>query len=429
MIENLWKETAVFSRTLSSRTCTIVLGGLLLTAAARPLCAQPYFTGTGKLGGWGVNSKDISPEGMVISGDTGIFDKKVALWTLADGLRSIMPNQIADSAGGISHLGRVVAGGFPGNGTTHAFRWTEETGAVSIGDLPGGEFRSYVQRVSARGDILVGASSSERSGEVYVETYLWTAETGMVALGDLPGGLFSSAAMAISADEQVIVGSGGGEQGGEAYRWTEETGMVGLGFIPDGYPGSVALAVSADGSVVVGNGYDATHQRAFRWTEQTGMVALEKIHPVQIFQRVGGVSWDGDVIVGEVGVGEVGFGPFYWTPEGNTRWLADVLDEHGIETHHGWYLYKASAVSADGRTIVGWGRNPEGTIEGWVAYLGPACRADFDDDGEVAVEDVAAYLTAWLESNIFADWNYDGSINTRDLIGFFNEWVAQPGCE
>ncbi|MDQ7012841.1 MAG: GC-type dockerin domain-anchored protein [Planctomycetota bacterium] len=418
------------SRTLSSRTCTIVLGGLLLTAAARPLCAQPYFTGTGTLsGGRSVIAQDISPDGRVVLGDTGIFDKKVALWTLADGLRSIMPNQIADTTGGISHLGRVVAGGFPGNGTRHGFRWTEETGAISVGDLPGGEFRSTVQGVSPRGDILVGSSNSERSSEGSGETYRWTAETGMVALGDLPGGLFRSGASAISADELVIVGGGRSEQGLEAYRWVEETGMVGLGYIPGGYPESTALAVSADGSVVVGNGYDATHQRAFRWTEQAGMVALEKIHPDQIFQRVGGVSWDGDVIVGEVGVGEVGFGPFYWTPEGNTRWLADVLDEHGIETHHGWYLYKASAVSADGRTIVGWGINPDGDGEGWVAYLGPACRADFDDDGEVDVEDVAAYLAAWLESNIFADWNYDGSINTRDLLGFLNEWVAKPGCE
>ncbi len=57
------------------------------------------------------------------------------------------------------------------------------------------------------------------------------------------------------------------------------------------------------------------------------------------------------------------------------------------------------------------------------------CRADFDDNGEVDAEDVAAYLTAWLNRSIFTDWDYDGSINTRDLLGFFNEWVAQPGCE
>lgn len=425
-MQTLGKEIVVSSRTLSSRTCTIALGGLLLTAAARPLCAQPYFTGTGTLsGGRAVYAQDISPEGLVVSGDTGIFDKKVALWTLADGLRSITPNQIADTTGGISHLGRVVAGGFPGNGTRHGFRWTEETGAVSIGDLPGGEFRSSAQGVSPRGDVMVGTSSSESSNW---EAFRWTPDAGMIGMGDLPGGQFISSASAISADGLVIVGGSTSERGGEAFRWTAKDGMIGLGFIPDGSPGSTAIAVSADGSVVVGNGYDATHQRAFRWTEQTGMVALEKIHPVQIFQRVGGVSWDGNVIVGEVGVGEVGFGAFYWTPEGNTRWLADVLDEHGIETHHGWHLDRAYAVSADGRTIVGTGINPDGAGEGWVAYLGPACRADYDDDGTVDAEDVAAYLSAWLESSIFADWDYDGYINTLDLIGFFNEWVAKPGC-
>src|SRR5262249_29619862 len=38
----------------------------------------------------------------------------------------------------------------------------------------------------------------------------------------------------------------------------------------------------------------------------------------------------------------------------------------------GWTLNLASAISADGRTIVGLGRNPAGQLEAWVARLGPA---------------------------------------------------------
>ncbi|MDQ7012994.1 MAG: GC-type dockerin domain-anchored protein [Planctomycetota bacterium] len=361
-----------------------------------------------------------------MSGDTGIFGSQVVLWTMEDGLRSITPRQTADTSGGISSLGRVVLGGFPGNGTRHAFRWTEETGAVSIGDLPGGEFRSDAGSISVRGNIIVGVSSSENSDW---EAFRWTEETGMVGLGDLPGGQFISTSQAISANGLVIVGSGRSTQGPEAYRWTAETGMVGLGALSDEYFQSIATTVSADGSVVVGIS-QSQGQRAFRWTEETGMVRLSGSFEQERWSRAHGTSWDGNVIVGQVAIEQGPFGAFYWTPEGGMRWLADALTEHGIEDHQDWqHISVAYAVSADGRTIVGAGINPDGDGEGWVAYLGPACRADFDDDGSVSAEDVAAYLTAWLESNIFADWNYDGSINTRDLIGFFNEWVAKPGCE
>ncbi len=416
---------------MNSHLKTVMPCGLLLAAAAHTLHAQSYFTGIGTLNGSAVSPRDVSPEGLVVLGDTGIFGKQVALWTRDRGWRAITRGEPADTTGGISSLGRVVLGGFPGNGTRHGFRWTEETGAVSIGDLPGGEFRSTARGVSPRGDILVGSSSSERSGENSGETYRWTAETGMVALGDLPGGSFRSGASAISADGLVIVGGGRSEQGLEAYRWTAETGMVGLGDLPGDVFESYASAVSADGSIVVGVSMSTEGAVPFRWTVESGMVAMDfPDPPYGGGYRVFGMSWDGDVIVGEAVMIDGKSGAFYWSARDGFQWLNDVLTEHGIEDHQDWrHISVANAVSADGRTIVGTGINPDGDSEGWVAYLGPACRADYDDDGVVDAEDVAAYLAAWLESNIFADWNYDGYINTRDLLGFFNEWVGKPGCE
>jgi len=35
----------------------------------------------------------------------------------------------------------------------------------------------------------------------------------------------------------------------------------------------------------------------------------------------------------------------------------------------GWTLEPARDVSGDGRTIVGWGRNPSGDLEGWIADI------------------------------------------------------------
>lgn len=212
--------------------------------------------------------------------------------------------------------------------------------------------------------------------------------------------------------------------GTEAFRWTPQSGMIGLGDLPGGNHASSARAVAADGAVVVGHGFDESGQRAFRWTQTDGMTPLPKLSG-QYVQRAFGCSWAGDVIVGEAGAGSRAEA-FYWTADDGTRWLAEVLDEHGVVVPEGWNLDRATAVSADGRTIVGYGVNPRGFTEGWVAYLGPTCRADYDENGATDQDDFTSYLAAWLNRSIFADWNYDGQINTLDFIAFLHEWAR--GC-
>jgi len=108
-----------------------------------------------------------------------------------------------------------------------------------LGDLPGGDFNSSADDVSADGSVVVGYSHSA-SGD---EAFRWTREGGMVGLGDLPGDDFDSSASGVSADGSVVVGLGSSASGTEAFRWTREGGMVGL-FV------SHASSVSADGSVV-----------------------------------------------------------------------------------------------------------------------------------------------------------------------------------
>jgi probable HAF family extracellular repeat protein len=264
---------------------------------------------------------------------------------------------------------------------------------VGMGDLPGGKFRSNATGVSADGSGIVGGSDSHNGHEAY----RWTSETGMVGLGDLDGGIFRSGATSISADGLVIVGSSISHDGTEAFRWTAETGMVGLGALPGSSFSSNATAVSADGSVVVGS------------------------------SMAYGVSWDGNVIVGEVGIlDDNGNGAYIWTAETGMRRLTDVLADLGVAIPPGWYLLAAYGVSADGRTIVGAGINPAGHSEGWVAYLGPACRADFNKDGAVTSQDVFDYLNAWAERSIFTDWDYDGVVNTIDFLAFLNDYAR--GC-
>jgi probable HAF family extracellular repeat protein len=128
----------------------------------------------------------------------------------------------------------------------------------------------------------------------------------------------------VSADGSVVVGSSSAQLGGEAFRWTADTGMVGLGELPDGL-GSFAWAVSGDGSVVVGR-----------------------------------AALPGD------------FEPFLWDEAGGMRSFTAELVALGLGLDlAGWDLEVAHAASYDGETIVGWGYNPAGDQEAFVAYLGP----------------------------------------------------------
>jgi len=98
--------------------------------------------------------------------------------------------------------------------------------------------------------------------------------------------------------------------------------MVGLGDLPGGNFSSFANGVSGDGSVVVGRGTSASGEEAFRWTSSGGM-----------------------------------------------RNLQDVLTTDFGLNLTGWQLSEAKGISADGLTIVGYGTNPSGQYEGWIARL------------------------------------------------------------
>lgn len=149
-------------------------------------------------------------------------------------------------------------------------------------------------------------------------------------LGDLPGGDFESRAFGVSADGSVVVGEspstsvvpGLSTVASEAFRWTNGGGLVGLGDLPGGGFDSEARGVSADGSVVVGQGYSASGYEAFRWTSGGGMVSLR-----------------------------------------------DLLVNRGVTNLTDWMLTEAQGVSADGRTIVGYGINPDGNTEAWIATV------------------------------------------------------------
>jgi len=320
------------------------------------------------------------------------------------GLGDLTGGEFFSKAYGISDDGSVVVGESHSNLGWEGFIW--QNGLMTgLGDLPGSYFWSKAYAVSADGSVVVGQSVSTSGGEAF----RW--ENGvMTGLGELPGSpYFSSKAYAVSADGSVIVGESYSTIDFEAFRWTQEEGMVGLGWTR-----STAYGVSADGSVIVGeiDSAKVPDKEAFRWTKEEGMVGLGFLVPPSMFafSRATAVSADGSVIVGwskasfpssapepfrwENGVmtglgvrgsawavsadGSVvvggddvveGVNAFIWDSKHGVRDLKSVLvNECGLDLT-GWTLVSARGISADGLTIVGYGVNPDGFTEGWIATI------------------------------------------------------------
>jgi hypothetical protein len=63
--------------------------------------------------------------------------------------------------------------------------------------------------------------------------------------------------------------------------------------------------------------------------------------------------------------------PFIWDATNGIRSLRDVLvNEFGLGPQlTGWMLYDAYGISGDGLTIVGFGKNPSGDTEAWIATM------------------------------------------------------------
>lgn len=344
----------------------VVVLGAISGANAQTVSSQ----GIGFLPNGSLSSAwSVSADGSALAGwGTSSGRYEGYRWTPQTGLVSVghLPGPgFTTEAFAISGDGLVVGGLSVGTKGPEAFRWTADTGIVGLGDLPGGDYWSAVQGASFDGSVLVGTS---RSGAAhFLEAFRWTEADGMVPLGDLPGGNYFSQGLGISADGQVIVGYSQTATMDVAFRWTPNEGMVALGDIS-----SHALAVSGDGRTIVGWYHEPTSgvPQAFRWTEAEGFVGLGSLPGAFGMSKAYGVSGDGSVIVGDARV-QGGNQAIIWTAQQGMRSVLEVLrDDFGLgQQLEGWRLYNALAVSADGLTIVGNGFNPDGRSEGWIARL------------------------------------------------------------
>jgi len=355
----------------------------LLLAIACLVCAfastgfadAASFEGLGDLGGGDFHSKAsaVSANGSVVVGVSNSASGDEAFrWEngVMLGLGDLPGGDFYSEATGVSHDGSVVVGyskpDWPGLG---AFRWTESEGMQLLGTMPGGTEASEALGVSNDGSVIVGLSSASRG----TAAFRWTETGGFQDLGYLPGGdgsYYADIAQAVSADGSVIVGGDNSTSSNyKAFRWTQAEGMVEVGPFSYGpYWNYTAFGVSANGSAIVGDVFTGVNYIGFRWTAAEGMIDLGDLPGGDDYSRAYDVSADGSVVVGR-SKSALGQEAFIWDPENHMRNLKTVLqNDCGLDLT-GWTLERAYGISDDGLTIVGYGINPDGYTEAWVATI------------------------------------------------------------
>jgi probable HAF family extracellular repeat protein len=216
----------------------------------------------------------VSDDGTVVVGvsDNTDLNGEGFIWTEASGMLGIGDLDggiFLSQAFGVSGDGQTVVGQSSSTLGDEAFRWTLLGGMVGLGDFPGGLESSLAEDASYDGSVIVGwgiGSSDENPEGFQSEAFRWTQATGMVGLGDLTGGRFYSLANGVSGDGSVVVGqatSGDAPatDGLEAFVWTQETGMrsvrsvlAAAGVDMTGWVLASATGVSSNGRTLVGFG-------------------------------------------------------------------------------------------------------------------------------------------------------------------------------
>ena len=314
----------------------------------------------------------------------------------------------------VSNDGSVVVGISNSANGSEAFRWKDGT-LMGLGSLAGGgSFYSSATATNADGSIIVGFS--KEAPNFSIAGFRWTEPTGMVGIGGRD-------CYDISLDGNVIVGSKYDSficnemewlGGAEAAVWVGGSGPVGLGMLPDADI-SLAGCVSGNGNLIGGgcafdacNNYTST---AVTWSggaiAQAGapIGGISDISPDGIaivgvsggagFIRIGGTT---TMLPGSMAAYAVSAGglravgttltapqtAMIWDATNGTRNLKTVLENDFGLNLAGWTLGQARGISGDGSVIVGYGTNPSGQQEAWIAHV-PSLDADGDgllDDWE-----------------------------------------------
>jgi uncharacterized membrane protein len=355
------------------RTCVaVVLVGAF--AISHLFAAPATFTGLGDLPHYDFESyaTDVSADGSIVVGNSNGPYR----WTRESGMIAL-PAMLSEARAITADGSKIIGSGYRGvdlDGPSEVITsWTEATGVVDLYVDYFWRYQFFASDVSADGQVVVGTNGSFDTPSAFQ----WFP-TGLLNLGSTLDWGVESYAPAVSADGSVVVVSTGGsaarpENQPRSYVWTEATGLIDLG-LASGFMGAhQATDITPDGRIIVGWRSTGIGSELFRWSEETGMVGI-----IDSSGQPTAVSSDGDTIVGSTYKHiyleseyrwKVVQEAFVWTPHGGMENLQKKLISSGATGLDGWQLSEPTAISADGRTIVGNGINPFGQREAWIATL------------------------------------------------------------
>lgn len=297
-----------------------------------------------------------------------------------------------------------------------------QTPSLTLIGTPPGRLDSTIISMSSDGGAFTGyttASGGVRRG------FTWTRAGGFDEWGALPSVPGGTRGLAISGDGSTVVGRRDpGTTTVEAFRYRNGTYST-LGALPAGYDQSTATGVNNNGSVIVGTIEDSSGLRgtnAMRWTATTGMQNVGRAQPNHAGANFNGLSRDGNTAIGVSFPGGVGGRAYSWTQGAGWRFLpmpdgfasaydatttgvsvdgtfvtgystpftsgsdryAGILWQNGLPRNLGsfgdsWDMFP-SAVSDNGRVVVGGCRNVDTSIEIatiWLNGGGPINLQDY----------------------------------------------------
>jgi len=308
-----------------------------------------YFTGIGFLSGHnnsearGVSADGSSVVGASRSGTSATGNRAIrwrngSLTDLGLPTGANSATAFAASSNGNVVIGDAVLSG----GGTQGFRWSGGTIAL----LPLASYGTYstARDISDNGNVIVGWGDRDTEHRALV----WTNQVA-ATYGSIDPLYFN----AVTPDGSLF---GGRMVNSPATHSTSST-VFGL---LNGYTGGEFTSLTGTGTTR-GAGFlvSTTNDRAVRWT--AGGSAMD-LGTLSGSSRALSISADGSIIVGTSGNQA-----FIWDELNGMRSLATVLTGAGVSLS-GWSLQSATGVSANGKTIVGYGTH-NGVTEGFIAAL------------------------------------------------------------
>lgn len=329
--------------------------------------------GDGEVSIAGATADGTTVAGMINSSQNG---GQMFVWEPSSGfnLVELPEGSQLSNVGALSADGTTIGGQIRPAGAFHAgqaFRWTQTGGFELIGTLSVDRFdRSYVQGLSADGEVVVGYSDTPEGRR----GFRWTESDGMIDLGHRgsSNNFYDpfSVVNDVSADGQIIAGYStvAGMSSAQMARWTATTGWQILGSLPGGVRSSGGTVMTPDGRMVLGYNQGDKFDSVY-WTEENGLSALPRLPGYTQFAP-SAVTPDGSLITAIASDSE---GPqaMIWQQEASgyqPSLLSDYLANHGLLLN-GWKVWAVQSISPDGKIFVGTAFDRRGQVRGFVASI------------------------------------------------------------